>query len=153
MKVKKRENDLSINRKAFHDFAIHSTHEAGIELKGTEVKSCKQGNISMADSYARIIKGEVFLYNVHIAQYGSGNQFNHEPKRIRRLLLHKHEILKLSQHIKERGRTLIALRFYLRRGKVKVELGLAKGKTKRDKRQDLRRKDDKMSMKKALKYE
>lgn len=141
-KKKKKEFDsnLARNRKAFHDYHIYDKVEAGLELRGTEVKSCRIGNVNLLDSYVKIENGEAFLHNVHIAQYPHGNRYNHEPTRVRRLLLHKREILKLSQQIKEKGNTLIPLRFYLNRGKVKVEIAVARGKKDYDKRDKMREK-------------
>lgn len=151
-KVKKKENSLIVNKKAFHDFEIIERYESGIELKGTEVKSCKARNISMADTYAKIQNGELFLYNVHISPYEQGNQFNHDPKRPRKLLMHKREILKLNQQIREKGNTIVPLSFYLKNGKIKVEIAVAKGKTKGDKRESLREKEDKLIMSRAAKH-
>ena len=150
-KVKKLDNTLIRNKKAFHDFEILAKFEAGIELQGTEVKSCRDRNISMTDTYAKVEHGELYLYNVHISPYECGNRFNHDPKRPRRLLMHKIEILKLHQQIREKGNTIVPLRFYLNKGKIKVELAVGKGKTKGDKRDSLREKQDNLTMKRALK--
>ena len=150
-KEKKPDSTLIRNKKAFHDYEILAKFEAGIELQGTEVKSCRDRNISMPDTYAKVEHGELYLFNVHIAPYEHGNRFNHDPKRPRRLLMHKREILKLNQQIREKGHTIIPLRFYLNRGRIKVELGIGKGKTKGDKRDSLRQKQDNLSMKRALK--
>ena len=151
-KDKKPDNTLIRNKKAFHDYEhsykIRSWH---CELQGTEVKSCRERNISMADTYAKVENGELYLYNVHISPYEHGNRFNHDPKRPRRLLMHKREILKLHQQIKEKGNTIIPLRFYLSRGKIKVEIAVGKGKTKGDKRDSLRKKQDNLIMKRAVK--
>ena len=148
---KKSNNSIIVNKKAFHDYQILERYEAGIELKGTEVKSCRTKNISLADTYARIQNGEITLYNVHIAPYEMGNRFNHDPKRPRKLLLHKREILKLSQQVKEKGCTIVPLSFYMKNGKIKVEIGIAKGKTHSDKRDSLREKQDKLLIKRAIK--
>jgi len=145
-----KEAALASNKKASHDYHILETIECGLELTGTEVKSCRTRQITLADSYAKIDKGEAWLLNVHIAPYDHGNRFNHNPKRERRLLLHKREILKLSQRIKENGATLIPLRFYLKKGRVKVMIGLAKGKTHGDKRESLRKKEDDRETRRAL---
>jgi SsrA-binding protein len=150
-KPKKKNNSIIVNKKAFHDFQILEKYEAGIELKGTEVKSCKTGNISLADTFAKIDRGELFLYNVHISPYEHGNRYNHDPKRPRKLLMHKREILKLNQQIREKGNTIVPLRFYLKNGKIKVEIAIAKGKTKGDKRDTLREKHDNLAMKRAIK--
>ena len=148
---KEPENPVLIqNKKAWHDYEIIDKIEAGIELKGTEVKSCKARNISMTDTFAKVEKGQMFLYNVHISPYDHGNIYNHDPKRPRRLLLHKREILKLFQQTREKGLSLIPLKFYLRKGKIKVEVGIGKGKTKGDKRESLRKKEDSMTIKRAI---
>ncbi|MCP3968369.1 MAG: SsrA-binding protein SmpB [Lentisphaerae bacterium] len=141
---------LARNKKAFHDYTVLDRCEAGIQLKGTEVKSCRARNISMADSYIKIIRGEAYLVNVHIATYEHGNLFNHDPKRNRKLLLNKKEILKLWQQIKEKGLTLVPLKFYLKHGLIKVEIGLCKGKTHSDKRDTLRKRQDDMDARKAM---
>jgi SsrA-binding protein len=143
-------NVLARNRKAFHDYFILETYEAGVELKGTEVKSCRAGNISAADAYAKIENGQIFLLNVHISPYENGNRFNHEPKRARRLLLHKREILKLNSLLREKGHTLVPLKFYLKRGRVKVEIGIGKGKNHGDKRDTLRKRQDDLDARRAL---
>ena len=151
-KNKKNDNSniLANNKKAFHDFIVLERYEAGISLTGTEVKSCRARNISMADSYVRIMNGQAVLMNVHIAAYEQGNQFNHDPKRKRPLLLHKNEILKLFQQIREKSLTVVPLKFYLKKGLIKVELGLCKGKTKGDKRQTLRERQDSNDARRAI---
>ncbi len=143
--------DLLTNKKAFHDFQILERFEAGLALRGTEVKSCRGRNLSVADCFVRFTEGEAILLNLHIAPYEHGNRFNHDPKRPRRLLLHRREIRRLAQILKEKGGTVVPLRFYLKDGRVKVELGLAKGKTKGDRRDDLRRRQDTMETRRALK--
>ena len=150
-KEKAPDTTLAKNRKAFHDYHILEKLEAGIELRGTEVKSCRAGNISLNDTYAKVENGELFLYHAHIAIYEHGNRFNHEPTRKRRLLMHSREIRKLFQQTREKGGTLIPLRFYLLRGKVKVELGVAKGKKTYDKRETLRKRQDLLDARKAMK--
>ena len=144
------EKIIATNRDARRDYIILESCEAGIELKGTEVKSCKARNISMADTFAKVENGQIFLYNVHISPYDHGNIYNHDPKRPRRLLLHKREILKLFQQTREKGLSLIPLKFYLKKGKIKVELGIGKGKTKGDKRESLRKKEDSLAIKRAV---
>lgn len=141
---------LARNKKAYHDYEILDKIEAGIELKGTEVKSCRAGNISLVDTYAKVEDGEMWLYNAHIAPYDHGNRYNHPPCRQRRLLLRKREILKMAQQTKEKGLTITPTRFYLKNGRVKVELALCKGRTRGDKREALRRKEDTMAMKRAM---
>jgi len=143
---------LSQNRKAYHDYEILETYEAGIALTGTEVKSCKNGQVNLRDSYIRINNGEAFLLNAHISPYEKGNYTNHEPTRTRKLLLHKREINKLAGKSQEKGLTLVPLRLYLNeRGLVKVELALAKGKALYDKREDARQKDASREIEKAFK--
>ena len=144
-------NDLIKNKKAFYDYHILETYEAGIELKGTEVKSCRERKISIADAYVKFENMEAWLLNVNISLYSHGNQFNHDPKRKRRLLLHKSEIRKIVSSVNEKGCTVIPIRFYLKRGRVKVEIGIAKGKTHGDKRESMKRKQADMDARKAMK--
>jgi SsrA-binding protein len=132
---------ITKNRKAFHDYTILQRIEAGISLLGTEVKSIKSGNINLKDGYCFIRDGEIFLRNVHIGQYPYANRMNHEPMRERRLLLHRDEIRKLHAKIKERGFTLVPLLVYQRRGKVKIEIGLVRGKKFYDKKEDIKKRD------------
>jgi len=129
------------NRKARHDYHVLDTYEAGLVLQGSEVKSCRAGKANLKDGYARIKDGEIFLINAHISPYDYAHQFNHDPLRQRKLLLHKNEIKKLYGKIKERGLTFIPLKMYFKDGKVKVEMALAKGKNPHDKREDIKRKD------------
>ncbi len=138
------------NRKARHDYFIEETYEAGLALTGTEVKSLRLGRANLRDSYAAVQDGEIFLYNVHISAYEQGNRFNVDPVRIRRLLMHKSEILKLHQKTREKGYTLVPLRLYFRRGKAKVELGLAKGKHLYDKRDEIARRDTEREIERAV---
>lgn len=143
---------ISNNKKAYHDYFIEDTYEAGIELLGTEIKSVRLGSVNLKDSFVRIKNEEAFLENMHISPYEQGNRFNHEPLRTRKLLLHKKEILKLSQKIKEDGLTIVVTKIYFGKGsKVKVEIALAKGKKLYDKRQDLKEKDAKRDIEKAMK--
>jgi SsrA-binding protein len=127
------------NKKARRDYAIDETYEAGLVLVGTEVKALRQGKAHLKDSYARIKNDEVFLVDTHISPYSHGNQFNHEPDRVRKLLMHKREIRKLYGKTKERGYTLVPLKIYFKEGKAKVEIGLGKGKRLYDKREDLKK--------------
>lgn len=143
--------NIAQNRKARHDFHIEQTFEAGIVLLGTEVKSCRQGKVSLVDSYASVKDGEVWLYNTNINVYEHGNINNHEPVRKRKLLLNKNEIRKLTQKIKNKGFTLVPLRMYFRNGKVKVEIALAKGKKSYDKRQDIAKRDFERSQQRKIK--
>lgn len=140
------------NRKARHDYAIHETFEAGIELVGTEVKALRAGKANLKDAYAQITKtAEVYVYNLHISPYEQGNQFNHEPLRPRRLLLHRAEIRRLIGKVKEKGYALIPLKLYFTHGLVKMELALATGKKLYDKRQTMAEKDAKREMDRTLK--
>ncbi len=144
------DNVIARNRKAFHDYEIIETYEAGIALAGTEVKSCRSHSVQLQDCFAKIENGELLAYGIHISLYAFGNRFNHETKRARKLLMHKKEILKLSQRVKERGYALIPLKMYLVRGYVKVEIGVARGKTFGDKRETLRARQDDMDMRRAI---
>lgn len=141
---------IAQNRKARHDYSIVDTYEAGIVLMGTEVKSLRAGRASLVDGFATIDDGEVFLRNVHIAEYTEGSWTNHEPRRTRKLLLHRGEILRLIGKTKESGLTLVPLALYFRDGKVKVELALARGKKSYDKRQDMARRDADREVSRAL---
>jgi SsrA-binding protein len=129
------------NRRARHDYHIEDVVEAGLVLTGTEVKSLRLGRASLADGFAQVSDHEIWLHNVHIPQYTQGTWTNHEPRRTRKLLLHRKEIDKLSSSIKERGLTLVPLSLYFKDGKVKIELGLARGKRTYDKRHDLAKRD------------
>jgi|SRR6056297_951397 len=128
---------IAKNKRARHDYNIEETYEAGIILKGTEIKSIRSGNVHLKDSFAMVENGEVFLYNMHISPYKEGNRYNHDPERKRKLLLHKNEIRKLIGYTKRRGYTLVPLKIYLRNNLAKLELALAKGKNVRDKRRDI----------------
>lgn len=145
------EKSVCVNRKARHDYFIEESYEAGLVLKGSEVKSLRDGKANLKDSYARILKGEAFLLNAHISPYPAANQFNHEPDRTRKLLLHKQELRRLTGKVKERGLTLIPLRLYFKDGRAKVELGLARGKKLFDKRETLRRKVAQREVERSLK--
>ena len=145
------EKVLCLNKKARHDYLIEESYEAGIALQGTEVKSLRLGKGNLKDSYVHIENEEAFLYNTHISPYPFGHQFNHEPERVRKLLLHKREIRRLMGKTQERGYTLIPLKIYLRNGKIKMEIGLAKGKTLYDKREDLKRRSAEREIERALK--
>lgn len=138
------------NRKARHDFHVLETFEAGIALTGTEVKSCRAGNVSLVEAYARVDKGELWLLDAHISPYEQGNRFNHPPRRARKLLMHKREIRRLGQQVEAKGLTLIPLRLYLNQGKIKLEVGLCKGKNVHDKRQDMRERDDEREVRRVL---
>ena len=142
---------VATNRKAYHDYHVGETYEAGIALTGTEIKSVRQGMVSLRDSFARVENGEVFLYNMSVSPYEAGNRFNHEPRRTRKLLLHNSEIRRLSTKTQEKGFTLIPLRVYLKRGRAKVELALAKGKRLYDKREDIKKRDAMRQVDRAIK--
>jgi SsrA-binding protein len=138
------------NKKARHEYAIIDSYECGVVLMGTEVKSLRLGRASLADAFATIDDGEVYLHNVHIPEYAFGSWTNHTPRRVRKLLLHKAEILRLIGKTKESGLTLVPLSLYFSEGKVKVELALARGKKTWDKRQDLARRDADREVSRAL---
>lgn len=139
------------NKKAYHDYFIDEKYEAGIELHGTEVKSIRMGKCSIKESFIRIENGEVFVYGMHVSPYEKGNIFNKDPLRVKKLLLHKTEINKLAGKVAEKGYTLVPLQVYLTRGKVKVEIGLARGKKLYDKRADIAKKDMKREAEKEFK--
>jgi SsrA-binding protein len=139
------------NKKAYHDYFIEEKFEAGMVLRGTEVKSLRMGKANLNDAFALVKNGEAFLNNLHISPYDFGNRENHDPDRMRKLLLHKKEIVKLYAKVREQGYSIVPLRLYFKEGLVKVEMGLAKGKKLYDKREDLKMKDDKREMAKALK--
>ena len=139
------------NKKAYHDYFIEEKFEAGMVLKGTEVKSLRMGKANLSDAFAMVKSGEAFLHNLHISPYDFGNRENHDPERMRKLLLHKKEIEKLFGKVREQGYSLVPLRLYFKNGLVKVEMGLAKGKKLYDKREDLKKKDHKREMSQALK--
>ena len=146
------EKNITVNRKANHEFFILGTYEAGIVLQGTEVKSVRQSKINLLDSYGTIRNNEVWLVNCHISNYEHGNINNHDPLRERKLLLNRSEIRKINIKIKEKGLTLIPLRIFIRKGLVKVELALAKGKKVYDKRHDIAKKDFKREQDRRIKY-
>lgn len=139
------------NRKARHLYHILETHEVGIVLQGTEVKSLRAGKANLQDSYARVENGELFLYNMHISPYEQGNRFNHDPKRTRKLLMHKQEINRLQGQSQEKGLTLVPLKIYFKNGKAKVALAVARGKKLHDKRRDIAARHAKREMERALK--
>lgn len=139
------------NRKAFHDYFVEDRYEAGIELAGTEVKSIRQGNVNLKDSFCTVKDGQMTLHGMHVSPYEKGNIFNREPRRPRRLLMHKREILRLFAKIKQDGYTLIPLSLYFKGPRVKVEVGLCKGKKLYDKREAAAKKDAKREMDRALK--
>ena len=146
------ENHIKIvaeNRKARHNYFIEDKFEAGMVLKGTEVKSLRLGNANLKDSYGRIVNGEVFVHQMHIGAYPFAYYGNHDPLRPRKLLLHKNEIKKLYSKVNEKGSSLIPLRVYFKGGKVKITLAIAKGKRKYDKRETIRKRDEKREIERA----
>lgn len=151
MEKKKTMKLVANNKKAYHDFFIDETYEAGIALHGTEVKSLRMGKCSIKEAFIRIDQGEVFVYGMHISPYEKGNIFNKDPLRIKKLLLHKYEIHKLAGKLAEKGYTLVPLKVYFKDGKAKVEIGLARGKKLYDKRQDIAKKDQRREAEKEFK--
>ena len=142
---------IANNKKAFHDYFIEDTYEAGIALAGTEVKSLRSGKCSIKEAFVRVENGEVYVYGMHITPYEKGNIFNKDPLRVKKLLLHKQEINKLLGKIKEKGYTLVPLQVYFKDGKAKVEIGLARGKKLYDKRQDIAKKDQRREVEREFK--
>jgi SsrA-binding protein len=145
------QTSIAENRKAFHDYHVLDTFEAGIALLGTEVKAIREGRVNLRDSFARVEDGEVFLYNVTISPYSHRGYANHEPLRRRKLLLHRDEIRKLIGKTVERGMTLVPLRLYFKKGRVKVAVSLAKGKKDYDKRETIRQRDAERETRAAVK--
>ena len=143
---------ISDNRQARYLYQILESYEAGIVLAGTEVKSIRAGRVNLRDGYAMVRNGEAWLLNVHISPYqAGGTHFNHEPRRARKLLLHKKEINRLVGQVEQKGLTLVPLKMYFKKGRVKVSIGLAKGKKLHDKRESIKRREDKREMARALK--
>lgn len=142
---------ISTNRKAFHDYLIFDRFDAGIVLTGTEIKSIRKGMFNLKDSFAKIEDNEVFLYNMHISPYDKGNRFNHEPERLRKLLLKKQEILKMLGKIKKENYTIVPLELYLSHGFAKIEIGLAKGKKLYDKREAIAKKSQDRDIARSVK--
>ncbi|MGE7906047.1 MULTISPECIES: SsrA-binding protein SmpB [Peribacillus] len=141
---------LAQNKKAYHDFFIEQTFEAGIVLQGTEIKSIRAAKVNLKDSFAKIQNGELYLHNMHVSPYEQGNRYNHDPLRTRKLLLHKKEINKLIGETKETGYTIVPLKMYLKNGFAKVLIGLGKGKKQYDKREDLKKKEAKRDIERAF---
>ena len=142
---------IANNKKAYHDYFIEDKYEAGISLAGAEVKSLRMGRCSVKEAFIRIEKGEVYVYNMHIAAYEKGNIFNKDPLRVRKLLLHKREIRKIEGQIAQKGYTVVPLSVYFSGSLVKVEIGLAKGKKLYDKRQDIAKKDQRREAERKFK--
>ena len=141
---------IARNKRARHDYEILDTWEAGLVLQGTEVKALREGRANLTDAYGILREGEVYLLNLNIGAYGLGNQFNHEPTRTRKLLLHRREIRRLIGAVERQGLTLVPLELYFRRGRAKVLIGLARGKQSHDKREDLKRRDADREIARAL---
>ena len=142
---------IALNRKAYHDYHIQETLEVGIVLKGSEIKSIRAGKVNLSDAYARPEGGELWLFNSHIASYDAASYNSHEPKRTRKLLLHRKEIDSLAGTVKQRNLTLVPLKLYIRHGVAKIELGLARGKKLYDKRETIARREAEREMDRALK--
>ncbi len=142
---------IANNKKAYFDYFIEDKYEAGIALHGTEVKSLRMGKCSLKESFLRVEKGEVYIYNMHISPYEKGNIFNKDPLRIRKLLMHKYEINKIAGQIVQKGYTLVPLQIYFKGSIVKVEIGLARGKKLYDKREDIAKKDQRREAEKDFK--
>lgn len=151
MAEKKAFTDIAQNKKAYHDYEVIETMEAGIELRGTEIKSVRSRNVNLKDSFVLIRNGEAQALNIHISPWGFGNIFNHDPTRSRRLLLHKKEILRLTNLIMQRGYTLVPLKIYIKGRFAKLQVGLVKGKQVHDKRDAIREKDIKRDMDREMK--
>ena len=151
MEKKKAKQIVIDNRRARHEYEILETWEAGLALQGTEAKSLRAGKANLQDAFARVENHEVFVYNMHISPYEQGNRFNHEPKRVRKLLLHKEEIRKMFARVREQGLTLVPLKVYFVRGMAKMEIALGKGKKLYDKREDIAAKDAGREMDRAFK--
>jgi SsrA-binding protein len=145
------ERSLATNREAYHNFHILETHECGIALTGTEVKSIREGRCNLKDGYAQIRSGEAWLMNAHISPYSHGNRENHNPTRARKLLLHRSEIDKLAGKVQEKGLTIVPTKMYLKNGRIKVELAVAKGKKLYDKRETERRREADRETRRAIK--
>ena len=150
-KEKEPQKLIANNKKAYHEYFIEETYEAGISLHGTEVKSMRMGKCSIKESFIRIENGEVFVYGMHVSPYEKGNIFNKDPLRVKKLLLHKSEINKLAGKVAEKGYTLVPLQVYFKNGKVKTQVGLARGKKLYDKREAIAKKDQRREMERDFK--
>lgn len=142
---------VATNKKAYHDYHIEETMEAGMILTGTEIKSIRLGRVNLREAYAKIDHGEAFLINAHIAQYPGGNRYNHEPTRTRKLLMHRKELSWLVGKVREKGYTLVPLKLYIKRGYAKIELGLGRGKAMYDKREAIAHRDAQREIERAVK--
>lgn len=148
---KKDERTISLNRKAFHDYFVEETYEAGIELVGTEVKSLRQGTVNIKDSYCSVDNGELYVIGMHISPYEKGNIYNKDPLRRRKLLMHKKEIIKLFSLVSKQGYSLIPISLYFKNSHIKMAVGLCKGKKLYDKREDIAKKDANRNIDRAMK--
>ncbi len=144
---------ITVNRKAYHDYFVEDSIEAGIVLTGTEIKSIRQGRVNIREAHARVDNGEIWLVNCHIAQYREGNRYNHEPTRPRKLLLRKKEIASLGADVAKKGLTLVPLKMYFKKGRVKIELGLVRGKKLHDKRRAIGQRESDRDIAQAVKIE
>lgn len=144
--------DIAVNKKAYHDYFIEDTYEAGMSLMGSEIKSIRNGKVSLKEAYVSFVNGEAFIKDMHIAQYRDASYNNHDETRERRLLLHKREITKLSSKVKVQGYTCVPLRLYFKDGRVKLEIALAKGKSLYDKRETDKKRDMERQAKQAIRY-
>ncbi len=142
---------ITVNRKAYHDYLIEETVEAGLVLTGTEIKSIREGRVNLREGYAKEEKGELWLQNVHIAPYQAGSYLNHEPTRPRKLLLHRDQIVRLAGAVSRKGLTLVPIKLYLKNGLAKVEIGLARGKKAYDKRETLAKREAERQIERAIK--
>jgi SsrA-binding protein len=142
--------DITVNRRAFHDYHVTERYEAGLVLTGSEVKSLRDGRANLKDAYARFVGDELYLVGAHISPYGPASHFGHEPERNRKLLLHRHELDRLRGKVKERGLTLVPLRLYWAKGRAKAEIGLAKGRKSHDKREAIRAREERREVDRAL---
>ena len=142
---------ITVNRKAYHDYHILESLEAGIALTGTEIKSIRAGRVNIRDAYAKPEGGELWLFNAHIAGYQAGSRYNHEPNRPRKLLLYRRQINELTSVVTQKGLTLVPLKIYIKRGIAKLELGIARGKKQYDKRETMARRDTEREIERALK--
>ena len=142
---------IANNKKAYHEYFIEETYEAGISLHGTEVKSMRMGKCSIKESFIRIENGEIFVYGMHVSPYEKGNIFNKDPLRVKKLLMHKYEINKLAGKVAEKGYTLVPLQVYFKNGRVKTQVGLARGKKLYDKRESIAKKDQRREMERDFK--
>lgn len=141
--------DITVNRRAFHDYHVDDRFEAGIALVGSEVKSLREGRVNLSDAYARFVGDELWLIGAHVSPYGPASAFGHDPKRDRKLLMHRRELDRLAGKVNEKGLTLVPLRVYWKDGRAKVEIGLARGKKQYDKRQAIKERDERRAMDRA----